>query len=63
MRNKTIELSVSDETPRGGAGGLRDLVIGRNIPLRPQNLNSVEEGVCIENNPSFWESIKYMFEI
>ena len=45
MRNKTIEFSLSDETPRGGAGGLHDLVIGMDIPLRPQNLNF--GGVCI----------------
>ena len=63
MGNKTIKFSLSNETPRGGAGGLHDLVVGRYTPLRPHNLNSVEEGVRIEKDTSFWESKKYMYKI
>ena len=44
MRNKTIEFSVSDETPKGGGGEPRDLVIGRYVGISP-----------IEANLCFWE--------
>ena len=50
MRNATVELSISDETPRAGAE------MGGYVPHRPQNLNPLEEEVCIENDTSFKKS-------
>ena len=37
---ETVEFSVSDETPRGGAERLHDLLgWGGSVPHEPQNLN------------------------
>ena len=36
MRNATVEFPFSGDTPRGGAGGLHDLVMGGYVPRRPQ---------------------------
>ena len=47
IQNET-EFSVSDETPRGEAGGLHDLVIGGYVPRRP---HSVEGGLCMKTKP------------